>query len=103
MPRWNRDADSLQARYPDERWTGSCARSDAGLLLRHDHHVVWIGGRAALLLTSSWATKELDEWEEPLQFEVSFTYPRGHPSAPSEVQAVVDRLDFAPSAARRDA
>ena len=94
MPRWSRDFDALRARYPDERWVGACARADAALLLRYDHHVVWVDGRPALLLTYAWAVEGLDALPEPLAFEVSFTYPRGHPAAPREVQAVVDRIVF---------
>jgi hypothetical protein len=96
MPQWKRDAPADRARYPDERWRGTCARESAALLLRYDHHVVWIGGRAALLLTYAWATQPLDAWLEPLAFEVSFTYARGHPRAPAEVQALVDSLTLRP-------
>jgi len=83
-------------RYPDERWTGTCSRADAELLLRYHHHVVWIDGRPALLLTYSWAADGLGAQPEPLVFAVSFTYPRGHPAAPREVQALIERLTFAP-------
>ncbi|HEY3287272.1 MAG TPA: hypothetical protein VGJ96_09185 [Gemmatimonadaceae bacterium] len=100
MPRWSRDAAVLHRRYPDERWVGSCSRADAAFLLRYDHHVVWVGGRPALLLTYAWAAAGLDAHAEPLAFEVSFTYPRGHRAAPREVQAVVDRIPFAPAEPR---
>jgi hypothetical protein len=98
MPRWFRDPIALRDRYPDERWTATCSRADAALLLRYDHHVAWIGGRPALLLTYRWAATGLEGLAEPLAFEVSFTYPRGHPASPMEVQAVVDRLAFVPTA-----
>lgn len=100
MPRWSRDRDALRDRYPDERWIGSCARASADLLLRHDHHVVWIGGRPALLLTCHWAVNRLDFSPEPLTFEVNFTYSRGHPPAPPQVQAVVDGITFSPPPSR---
>ncbi|MBV9880595.1 MAG: hypothetical protein JO180_08865 [Gemmatirosa sp.] len=97
MPRWSRDTAALRARYPDERWVGTCARGDAALLLRYDHHVVWIGGRPALLLTYGWAAEPLEAQPEPLRFEVSFTYARGHPAAPPAVQALVDGIALAPA------
>lgn len=96
MPRWSRDSAALGARYPDERWTGLCPRADAELLIRYDHHVVWVGGRAALLLTYASGAAESAGTPGPLACEVSFTYPRGHPRAPREVQSVVDRIQFAP-------
>lgn len=97
MPQWSRDTAALRARYPDERWTGACSRADAELLLRYDHHVVWVGGRAALLLTYPWAADGIGARPEPLAFEISFTYPRGHPPVPRDVQSVVERITFAPS------
>ena len=100
MPRWTRDSAILAERYPDERWVGTCSRADAAVLLRYAHHVVRIGGRPALLLTYPWAAEGLDALAEPLAFAVSFTYPRGHPAAPPDVQALVDRLVFAPGGPR---
>jgi hypothetical protein len=44
MPQWNRDAEMLRRRYPDERWVGACPRENAELLRRADHHVVQVGG-----------------------------------------------------------
>jgi len=100
MPRWSRDPIALRERYPDERWTATCPRADAARLLHYDHHVVWIDGRRALLLTSPWAVTGLEAVPEPLTFEVSFTYPRGHRTAPADVQAIVDRLVFVRSERR---
>lgn len=96
MPRWTRDPAALRDRYPDERWTGVCPPAAVAMLLRYDHHVVWIGERPALLLTYPWAVEGLADSAAPLAFEVSFTYARGHPPAPREVQAVVDQIAFAP-------
>lgn len=100
MPQWKRDGDELRERYPDERWQGACSRVDAPMLARYDHHVVWIGGRPALLLTYAWLTDGIASQPDPLPFVVSFTYPRGHPTAPREVQAIVDGIRFAPVADR---
>jgi hypothetical protein len=94
MPQWSRDRSGDAAKYPDERWVATCPRADAALLLRYDHHTVWIQGRPALLRTYHWAATPLDEQPDPLQFEVSFTYAAGHPNAPAPVQAVTDRLTF---------
>ena len=60
MPRWTRDPAALRARHPDERWASACPREAAAVLLRHDHHVVRIGGRPALLLTYGWAAEPPD-------------------------------------------
>jgi hypothetical protein len=100
MPQWSRDQAELRARYPDERWVSRCVPSDAELLLRYDHHVVWIGGRPALLLTYAWAALGLEAHDEPLAFEVSFTYAPWHPAAPKTVQAIIDRLIFTPVESR---
>lgn len=94
MAQWQRDRAADAAKYPDERWRAECPRADAALLLRHDHHTVWIDGRRALLLTYRWMEGAIDDDREALPFEVSFTYASGHPSAPAAVQAVVDRIEF---------
>ncbi len=95
MPQWSRDRVPDHAKYPDERWQAACPRQFAELLLRYDHHVVWIAGRSALLLTYAWATDAPGDWPTELPFEVSFTYAVRHPKAPGEVQRVVDQLRFA--------
>jgi hypothetical protein len=97
VPRWSRNRDTDRTIHPDERWVGACSREIGALLLRYDHHVVWIGGRRALLLTYSWAGEPLSAQTEPLKFEVSFTYARGHPAAPPAVQVVVDGITFRPA------
>jgi hypothetical protein len=84
------------AKYPDERWRASCPRTAAALLLRYDHHVVWIDGRRALLRTCHGAAEPLSDAAAMLLFEVSFTFAAGHPSAPAEVQAIVDGIAFVP-------
>ena len=96
MPQWTRNPDALRERYPDERWAGTCSREAAAFLVRYDHHVVRVRGREALLLTYHWSFESLDAKPEPFRFEVSFTYPSGHPSAPREVQLLVDQLTLVP-------
>ena len=94
MPQWDRDR--IANSYPDERWQADCPPEAVILLRRYDHHVVWIAGRKALLLTYQW---DLDSAERPRaarNVTVSFTYAAGHPQAPVEVQAVLDQLTFAP-------
>lgn len=96
MPQWFRDRAADSAKYPDERWRSSCPREAAPLLLRFDHHVVRINGRAALLRTYHWAADAPAAWPVTLPFEVSFTYAAGHPSAPDDVQQLIDTLHFTP-------
>lgn len=102
MPQWNRNTAMLRRRYPDERWVGACPRASASVLRRADHHVVQVGGRAALLLTYPWDLIPEDAWPVELTFEVSFTYPSGHPVAPEAVQEIVDGLTFKPLALASD-
>ena len=94
MPQWFRDRARDAKAYPDERRRADCPLEHVGLLLRYDHHAVWIGGRPALLLTYHWAADSPADESEPAWFDVSFTYAAGHPRAPATVQAVVDRLTF---------
>jgi hypothetical protein len=92
MPRWSLDREAAASRHPDERWSGNCSRAIAAILIRYDHHTVWLEGRQALLLTYHWNAAPLDEQIEPLQFTVSFTFARGHPAAPPDVQSLVAGL-----------
>ncbi len=97
MPQWFRNRAFDRAKYPDERWASVCASADATLLLRVDHHVVRVAGRPALLLTYHWmSAAAADAVTKSYVFEISFTYPAGHPVAPDHVQTIVDRLTFKP-------
>ena len=96
MPQWSRDRSSDAADYPDERWQAECPQADGPLLLRYDHHTVWLAGRQALILTYHWASVDRENHAEPLTLDVSFTYAPGHPRAPASVQQIVDRLTFRP-------
>ena len=96
MPQWFRDRTADRTKYPDERARAICPRANAPLLLRFDHHVVRVQGRPALLRTYHWATDAATDWPAELPFEVSFTYATGHPTAPAEVQQVIEALAFTP-------
>ena len=96
MPQWSRDRSSDTSKYPDERWVARCPRSQAPQLLRYDHHVVWVRGRPALLRTYHWAAQAVEAWPDEMPVEISFTYASGHPTAPAEIQRVVESLSFAP-------
>jgi hypothetical protein len=92
MPQWDRDRARLDPEYPDERLTLACPPRERPLLLRYDHHVVWIAGREALLLTYAWNVQPPACEEAAWPFELSFTYARGHPRAPAAVQQIIDTL-----------
>ena len=94
MPQWSSDRDAAAQRHPDERWEGSCSRAVAAMLVRYDHHTVWLHGRRALLLTYHWNAAPLATQAEPFHFTVSFTFARGHPAAPADIQALVEGLDL---------
>ncbi|NUR32737.1 MAG: hypothetical protein HOQ30_01900 [Gemmatimonadaceae bacterium] len=96
MPQWSRDENLARQKYPDERWHARCSRAHATELLAYDHHVVWIGGRAALLRTYQWAAEPVDAWPDELPLEVSFTYASGHPTAPDHIRRLVASLEFTP-------
>ena len=98
MPQWSSDRDKIAARHPDERWRALCPVDAIELLLRFDHHVVWLDGRPALLLTYAW--HEIEVRSRPLPCEVSFTFAAGHPTAPVDVQEVARSLTWQPTTAR---
>ena len=99
MPQWSRDRAADQAKYPDERARAFAPPAARALLRRFDHHVVRVDRRPALLLTYQWDLApqhgSLAD-DEAWPFDVSFTYPAGHPAAPESVQALVDSLVFTP-------
>jgi hypothetical protein len=99
MPQWSRNRAADQAKYPDERARAYAPAAVRPLLRHYDHHVVRVDRRAALLLTYHWDIAEQTEHfaGDPLwPFDVSFTFPAGHPPAPADVQAIVDSLAFTP-------
>jgi hypothetical protein len=92
MPQWTGDRAAFDARHPDERWSASCPVDGIALLLQYDHHVIWLGGRPAVLLTYAW--HEVEDRSAPLRCEVSFAFAKGHPTAPPEVQALAGSLSW---------
>jgi hypothetical protein len=92
MAQWSKDRSPDRSGYPDERRTLLCPPAARALLLRFDHHVVWIDGREALLLTYLWNVKSPGADSEPWPFEVSFTYAKGHPRGPAAVQDIIDKI-----------
>ena len=90
MPQWSADRAKLNAKHPDERWTLACPEGLRPLLQRFDHHTVWIENRLALLLTAPHVTEAQPDASR-FRFQVSFTYAKGHPPAPREVQDAIVR------------
>jgi hypothetical protein len=93
MPQWSRDRSETSRKHPDERWLGSCETAESALLQRYDHHVVWIEGRRALLRTAPSANESQPD-PSRYRFFVSFAYAAGHPPAPREAQAIVERIPW---------
>lgn len=83
-------------RHPDERWRALCPPEFIEQFLRYDHHVVWLEGRPAVLLTYPW--HEIDPFPpaHALPLEVSFTFAAGHPPAPPELRAIAQALAWTP-------
>ena len=95
VPQWSSKKIDCARKYSDELWTAPCIdRELAKLLIRFDHHTVWLDGRLALLRTYSWLSIPEKVWPTPLPISVSFTYAKGHPAAPQDVQDAVARLCF---------
>ena len=69
-----------------------CSREQAAQLVQYDHHRVSVLGQMGILLTHEWMP--LEEHIGPFVLTVVFHHADLHPSAPAEIQAVVDRLKF---------
>lgn len=92
MPQRTTERASIDARHPDERWSALCPVDGIEMLLQHDHHVIWLSRRPAVLLTYTW--HELEDRSVPLRCEVSFAFAQGHPTVPPEVQALARSLSW---------
>jgi hypothetical protein len=77
--------------YPDQA-VAICTRQQAEQLVNYDHHVVQVDGRAGVMLTYEWMP--LEEHTGPFLLTVVFHYVEKHPTAPEEIQAIVDGLRF---------
>jgi len=79
-------------RHRDERVRTRCTRGVAERLRTFDHHVVWLDGRPAVLITYPLLELDLDLAPEPIWCEASLTYAAGHPTAPPEIQSLAQGL-----------
>lgn len=69
-----------------------CSREQASQLAPFDHHVVNVNGKAGVMLTHEWLPVE--EHQGPFVLTVVFHHAEKHPSAPEEIQVVIDVLKF---------
>jgi len=83
--------------HPDERLRAPCTRELVRRLLPFDHHIVWLQGRPAVLLTYPLLELDVDRAPEPIWCEASVTYAAGHPTAPAEIQAIARLLPWEPA------
>ena len=77
--------------YPDQA-VALCSRQQAELLVPYDHHVVRVDARAGVMLTYEWLP--FDEHSGPFVLTVVFHSADKHPSAPAEIQSIVEGLRF---------
>ena len=72
--------------------TAICTRSQAEQLINYDHHRVTVLDKACVLLTHEWMP--IEERAGPFVLTVVFHHADQHPSAPDEIQAIVNTLKF---------
>ena len=72
--------------------TAICTRQQAKQLVDYDHHVVLVNGRPGVMFTYDWMPVE--EHSGPFVLTVVFHYAEKHPTAPKEIQSLVDGLQF---------
>lgn len=89
---------SAPRRHPDERWRALCPPELAEQFLRYDHHIIWLEGRPAVLMTYPWHEIEPFPPSQALPIDVSFTFTAGHPPAPLELQALAQTFAWTPVA-----
>lgn len=77
--------------YPNQA-TAICTREQAEQLVNYDHHVVYVNGRAGVMLTYEWMPVE--EHTGPFLLTIVFHHTEKHPPAPGEIQDLVDGLRF---------
>ena len=77
--------------YPNQA-TAICTREQAEQLVNYDHHVVYVNGRAGVMLTYEWMPVE--EHTGPFLLTIVFHHTEKHPPAPGQIQALVDGLRF---------
>jgi hypothetical protein len=69
-----------------------CTRAQAEQLINYDGHQVTVLGKAGVLLTNGWMP--IEEHIGPFVLTVVFHRAESHPSAPDEIQTLVNRLKF---------
>jgi hypothetical protein len=81
----------LNQMHPDQA-VAICTREQAEQLVGFDHHTVRINGLTGVMLTSEWMP--LEEHTPPFLLTVVFRYADSRPSAPAEIQTLVNGLRF---------
>lgn len=77
-----------------ETFVAACTREQADQLEAYDHHYVWVGGRAGVILTYHWLVREATA---PLLLKIVFGAPAlWHPQAPPHIQTLVAQLPLIP-------
>ena len=77
--------------YPDQA-IAICTQEQARQLVDFDHHTVRIHDRLGVMLTREWLP--LEEHAPPFVLTVVFRRADSHPSAPADIQTLVDGLRF---------
>ncbi len=81
----------LNQLHPDQA-VAICTREQARQLVDFDHHTVRINDRLGVMLTHEWMP--LEEHSPPFLLTVVFRHADSHPSAPAEIQSLIDGLRF---------
>ena len=81
----------LNQLQPDQA-VAVCTREQAEQLADFDHHTVRINDQLGVMLTHQWMP--LEEHAPPFLLTVVFRHADSHPSAPAEIQSLVDGLRF---------
>ncbi|NKB33920.1 MAG: hypothetical protein GKR91_12550 [Pseudomonadales bacterium] len=63
-------------------------------LIEFDHFIIRIEDKDGVMLTYPWMEEGLSSSNEPFVLRVVFEHVAGHPTAPSEIQELVDQLKF---------
>ena len=88
----NRKRPSNFNQISSDQAVAICSREQAAQLAEYDEHCVQVMGQTGVLLTHVWLP--LDAHVGPFVLTVVFHQVEQHPSAPAQIQAVVDRLSF---------
>ncbi|HZY41882.1 MAG TPA: hypothetical protein VFF59_07760 [Anaerolineae bacterium] len=75
-----------------DRAVANCSAEQAQRLMRFDHHRVRVQDRSGVMLTYDWLMDAAPR--DRYELVVVFQYAAAHPTAPPDVQAVIDQLQF---------